>query len=108
MAKSSDLLITEREFIERLVLITGHNKDVVRDIIKAQYEFVVEELCNGIPVRVGKLGEFHIVTSLVNGGYDFNTHQAKPKKMKSRVKFYISAGVKIAVNKALNDANQNQ
>ena len=103
MAKSSDLLVTERELIHRLSIITGHNKEVVRDIIKAQYEFVVDELSSGIPVRIGNLGEFHAITRKVNGGYDFDKKQMKPGKMGTQVKFFISAGVKRAVKKAFEE-----
>ena len=92
MAK--ELLITERELIQRLALVTGHGKDVVRDVIKAQSEFVMDELKNGIPVRLGALGEICTITYKGNGGYDFDNKRMRPMKEFTRVKFKPSTTLK--------------
>ena len=90
---TKELLVSERELIHRLSLITGYGKDVVRDVIKAQTDFVLDELSNGIPVRIGNLGEFYISSRICNGGYDFAKKEVKPKKIITRVKFKCSRAV---------------
>ena len=98
MAKVKELLVTERELIERLSLITGHNKDVVRDVIKTLCEFVIDEVSNGIPVRLGSLGEFSTYICTRNGGYDFATKKMMPKKEGREVKFRCSKTIRRAVH----------
>lgn len=93
-----ELLVTERELIYRLSLITGHGPEVVRDIIKAQAEFVIDELRNGIPVRLGAIGELHVISYSGNGGYDFSTKQVRDKKEIKRIKFKVSKTLKRAIN----------
>jgi len=88
-----ELLVNERELIHRLSLITGYGKDIIRDVIKAQTDFVIDELSNGIPVRIGNLGEFYISSRVCNGGYDFAKKEVKPKKKVTRVKFKCSRAV---------------
>lgn len=102
MAKVKELLVTERELIERLSLITGHSKDVVRDVIKAQAEFVIDELSNGIPVRIGALGEFETFRSKCQGGYDQKEKKWREPKVVTRVRFKISKAVKRAVHDSEN------
>lgn len=98
MARGKDLLVTEREFIHRVSLITGHPKDVVKDIIKAQAEFITDELKNGIPVRVTGLGEFYTQTSNCFGGYDFAKKCVKPRVTVIRPKFKFSSTLKNQVH----------
>lgn len=96
MAK--ELLVTERELIYRLSLVTGHGKDIVRDVVKAYAEFVMDELKNGIPVRLGALGELELMTYNGRGGYDFKTKQKNENKEIRKVKFKISKTFKRAIN----------
>ena len=95
--KSSELLITERELVHRLSLITGHNKDVVKDVLRAQTEFVTDELKNGIPVRLTGLGEFSVMQSTRGGGYDFQKKCVKPMVTVISPKFRISEVLRNAV-----------
>ena len=93
-----ELLVTERELIYRLSLITGHGPEVVRDVIKAQTEFIMDELKNGIPVRLGALGELHVIKYSGNGGYDFENKQVRAKKEIKKIKFKVSKTFKRAIN----------
>ena len=90
MAKVKELLVSEREVIERISLITGHGKDIVRDVINAHSEFVIDEISNGIPVRIGKLGEMDIKEHHYAGGYDFAHKCMGTPSTSIVVKFYPS------------------
>jgi len=97
MANVRQLLVGEGELIDRLSLVTGHGKDVVRDILLAQAEFVIDELKNGIPVRLGKLGEFEVRECRCRGGYNFRTKKMGNPKIVSKVKFRPSVRMKRAI-----------
>lgn len=102
MARSTrtQLAITERECIERLSMLTGYNKDIVRDILNAQTEFIADELINGIPVRLGKLGEFGLRQKLCRGGFNFHTGKAGTPKLVTKIKFRPSKGIRLLVEKS--------
>ena len=102
MAKYRQLLVTEREMIERLSKITGYGKDIVRDVIKAQSDFIIDELKNGIPVRLCKLGEFSTIRRRCQGGYDFSTKEVRPPSDVTIVKFNISKRLKNEVHDSEN------
>lgn len=91
-------MVTERELVLRLALITGHNKDIVGDVLRAMNEFVMDELADGIPVRLGKLGEFSTYTSECNGGYDFKMKKLRPRITVTKVKFRCSNTLRRAVH----------
>lgn len=97
MARHKSAAILEPELIERLSQITGHDKEVVRDIIKGLTEFVTDELKNETPVRIGKLGELYTSTYMGRGGYDFRKGAINPNKLITKVKFNPSAQLKRAV-----------
>lgn len=65
--------VIESEFYERLSLISGYSKTTVRDVFKAAYELVEDELKEGTPVVVGKLGSIMRHERNVGGGYNFRT-----------------------------------
>lgn len=94
MAREKSAAILEKELIMRLSLITGHNIDVVRDVIKCLSEFVLDEIANETPVRLGTLGELYTVTYLGRGGVHFVTKESLPKKMITKVKFKPSAAMR--------------
>ena len=97
MARTKSADILESELYIRLAQVTGHSKDVVRDVIKGLSEFVMDELANETPVRIGTLGEIYATTYKGRGGYDFKTGQAKPNKVITKIKFKPSAPLKRAV-----------
>lgn len=95
------LTVLERELIQRLALITGYHPVMVRDVIKAQTEFVLDEIRNGTPVRLGNLGELFIYTTEYGNGYDFAKREKKPgKKTVNQIKFRPSAALVRAVKEA--------
>lgn len=98
MAREKSAAILEKELITRLSLITGHNRDVVRDVIKGLSEFVLDEIANETPIRLGTLGELYTVTYLGRGGVSFVTKENLPKKMITKVKFKPSASLKRVVD----------
>ena len=73
----------------------------MRDIIKAQAEFITDELKNGIPVRLPKLGEFHVQKSTRFGGYDFVKKEKKGMITVISPKFKLSEGFKNAIHEVL-------
>ena len=97
MANKKSAAVLETELYVRLAQITGHGKDVVRDVIRGLSEFVMDELANETPVRIGRLGEIYTQTYKGSGGYDFNTGKMKPEKMITRIKFRVSAPLKRAI-----------
>lgn len=97
MARTKSAAILESELYIRLAQVTGHGKDVVRDVIKGLSEFVMDELANETPVRIGTLGEIYATTYKGRGGYDFKSGQAKPNKVITKIKFKPSAPLKRAV-----------
>jgi nucleoid DNA-binding protein len=97
MARTKSAAILESELYIRLAQVTGHGKDVVRDVIKGLSEFVMDELANETPVRIGTLGEIYTNTYRGRGGYDFKTGSANPNKVITKIKFKPSAPFKRAV-----------
>ena len=97
MAREKTATVLETELYERLSKITGHGKDVVRDVLKSLHEFVIDELKNGTPVRIGPLGEITTITCRRCGGYNFKTGESKPFKMVKQVKFKPSISLKRSV-----------
>ena len=97
MARTKSAAILESELYIRLAQVTGHGKDVVRDVINGLTEFITDELTNETPVRIGKLGEIYTTTYKGRGGYNFKTGQAKPNKVITKIKFKPSAPLKRAV-----------
>lgn len=93
--------IWESELYDRLSQITGYPKIEIRDVMKALYEFVEDELTNGVPVILGKLGtiERKIVDS--NGGYDFKTGARKDKKKVARIRFTPTRPLKTAIKNSI-------
>lgn len=65
--------VTECEFYERVALISGYSKTTVRDVFNAAYELIEDELKDGTPVIVGKLGSIMRHERNVGGGYNFRT-----------------------------------
>lgn len=101
--KKIGLSIKKREVIQRLALITGYSETVVRDVIKAETEFVLDEIKCGTSVRLGNIGELTIMEREMRNGYDFNAKQVRTgTKTVSIVKFHASASMKRAV-KELNE-----
>ena len=97
MGKTKTALIVETELYTRLSLITGHGKDVVRDVIKALNELVIDELKNETPVRLGAIGEITTITCRRCGGHDFENHCMKPTKVVRCAKFKPSIKLKRAI-----------
>lgn len=92
------LSIQRREVIQRLSLITGYDVAIVRDIINAETEFVLDEIRNGTSVRIGNLGELIVSQRQLRQGYDFNKKQAiAGTKTVNMVKFHASAALKRAI-----------
>jgi len=87
------LTIHDAELYNRLSAISGHRKDVVRDVILALSEFVVDELKNDIPVSVGKLGIFSVKHYRSNGGYSFKTGQHHEIGMCHKISFKPSVSM---------------
>lgn len=102
MARTKSAAILESELYIRLAQVTGHGKDVVRDVIKGMCEFVMDELRNETPVRLGTLGEIYTKTYKGRGGFDFGSGKAKPNKFITKIKFKPSAPFRRAVE-PLND-----
>lgn len=90
--------IVETELIERLALITGYSRQTVRDVIKAQTEFVLDEIKVGTPVRIGNLGIIDIVEAKTRGGYNFKEKRMNVPKIYKKIKFKPSRALKGAVN----------
>ena len=97
MARKKSIAILESELYVRLAQVTGHGKDVVRDVIKGMCEFVMDELASGTPVRLGTLGEIYTKTYKGRGGFDFGKGKAKPNKVITKIKFKPSLPFKRAV-----------
>lgn len=95
-----ELLVTEREMIYRLSKITGYGPDIVKDVIKAEVEFIFDELKNGIPVRLGRVGQFEVRRANVYAGYNFHTKQNQGMKEMNFVKFKVSKPLKMAIREA--------
>ena len=92
------LSIQRREVIQRLSLITGYDVAIVRDIINAETEFVLDEIRNGTSVRIGNLGELIVSQRQLRQGYDFKKKQAiAGTKTVNMVKFHSSAALKRAI-----------
>lgn len=92
------LSIQRREVIQRLSLITGYDVAIVRDIINAETEFVLDEIRNGTSVRIGNLGELIVSQRQLRQGYDFKKKQAiAGTKTVNMVKFHASAALKRAI-----------
>lgn len=92
------LSIQRREVIQRLSLITGYDVAIVRDIINAETEFVLDEIRNGTSVRIGNLGELIVSQRQLRQGYDFKKKQAiAGTKAVNMVKFHASAALKKAI-----------
>lgn len=92
------LTIQRREVIQRLSLITGYDVTIVRDIINAETEFVLDEIRNGTSVRIGNLGELIVSQRQLRQGYDFKKKQAiAGTKAANMVKFHASAALKKAI-----------
>lgn len=97
MAREKSATIVESELYARLSLITGHGKDVVRDVIRALSEFVMDELKCETPVRLGSLGEITTITCRRNGGYDFAKKEKREAKMVRQAKFKPSITLRRAI-----------
>lgn len=85
------LTIHDAELYNRLSAISGHRKEVVRDVILALSEFVMDELKNDIPVSVGKLGIFSVKHYKSSGGYSFKTGVHRPIGTCHKISFKPSA-----------------
>jgi len=107
MAREKSAAILEKELIMRLSLITGHGEDVVRDVIKCLSEFVLDEIANETPIRLGTLGELYTVSYLGRGGVSFKTKESLPKKMITKIKFKPSASMKRVLD-TLNEQLSNE
>lgn len=80
--------IIEREFYDRVAMISGYTKNAVRDIFLAAYELVEDELKNGTPVVVGKFGTFSRKEISKNGGFDFHKNEViKERGVSAKIKF---------------------
>lgn len=97
MANKTRFTILPKELISRLSLITGHDPQVVRDVINALTEFTLDEVSSGTPVSIGGLGELGTMTYMCNGGYNFWKHEVIGKKMVTKIKFRPSAALKRVV-----------
>jgi nucleoid DNA-binding protein len=97
MARTKSAAILESELYTRLAQVTGHGKDVVKDVITGLTEFIIDELKNETPVKIGKMGEIYTTTYKGRGGYDFAKGQAKPNKVITKIKFKPSAPFKRAI-----------
>lgn len=76
--RPKSMAVLERELIQRLALITGYTDTIVRDVIKAQTEFVLDELRNNTPVRIGNILTIETKRNRVRAGYNFATKQNNP------------------------------
>jgi nucleoid DNA-binding protein len=93
--------VVESELIARLSVITGYNKQIIRDVIKAQTEFVLDEIKNGIPVRIGGLGDITIGIKRCNAGFHFgDMHRLDGQKDSKYIKFKASATLKRAAKES--------
>lgn len=102
--KSKAIEIVESEMIERLALITGYSRQMVRDIIKAMTEFTLDEISTGTPVRIGNLGVITTIEAKSRGGFNFKTKSMNVPKTYNRVKFKPSRALKRAVAKLSGDS----
>lgn len=93
--------IWESELYTKLSQITGYPKIEIRDVLKALYEFVEDELKAGTPVILGKLGTIERRIVGTSGGYDFQTGKMKEKKLSAKVKFTPTRPLKIAVKNSI-------
>lgn len=91
--------IIETELIDRLSAITGHNRNVVRDIIRAQTEFVLWAMENNTPVRIGNIVELEPINCTCAGGFNFATGVVNPVKQSRKVKFKPTAALRRAIGK---------
>lgn len=97
----NDKTIWESELYSRLSQITGYPKIEIRDVLKALYELVEDELKGGTPVIIGKLGTIERKIVDAAGGYDFKRGERKDKKPSARVKFTPSKPLKRSVKDSI-------
>lgn len=88
------MIVLERELYDRLSLISGYPKDVVRDVVKALSEFVMDELKNDIPVVLGQLGSISVMECNTPGGYNFHTKKKGDPHTYKKIKFSASKTLK--------------
>ena len=80
--------IIEREFYQRVAMISGYSKTVVRDVFNAAYELVEDELKSDTPVVLGRFGTMMRHERNVGGGYNFHTGEKHRGFRKvARIKF---------------------
>lgn len=96
--RPKSMTVLKRELIQRLALITGYKDTVVRDVLKALTEFVIDELHNNTPVRVGDIVTIETVKNRVRAGYDFAKKENRPgMKYIYALKFKPSSALKKAI-----------
>lgn len=92
------MTIQQRELIQRIAMITGYSETVVRDIVKAETEFVLDEIKCGTPVKIGNIGILSVKEREMRNGYDFTNRQVRDgMKIAKIIKFNASAALKRAV-----------
>lgn len=93
--KSSTII--ESELYTRLSLISGHGKDVVRDVIRSLSELVIDELAKETPIRLGKIGEISVIHAKRCGGFNFKNNKVNPTKIVRNIRFKPSVTLKRAI-----------
>lgn len=96
--RPKSLAVLEGEFIQRLSLITGYNTTIIRDVLKAQTEFVLDEVRNNTPVKIGNILTIDTHVKRARAGYDFAKKENRPgMKDVVKLKFKPTQALKKAV-----------
>lgn len=75
MRTVNPLTVNETTLVQQLSLMSGVKKQDVAETIKALGIFVMNELKDDVPVRLGRLGTFSTVTRTTRKGYNFQTKE---------------------------------
>ncbi|MEY8365750.1 HU family DNA-binding protein [Anaerovoracaceae bacterium 41-7] len=89
--------MNSRQMIERLNASTGIGLGKSKEVIKALFDIITEELAVGNDVKVNKFGTFNIKTREARVGYNIQTGESMEIPAKKKVSFKPSIGLKTLI-----------
>lgn len=89
--------MNSRDFVERLNAETGIGLGRSKEVIKAVFEIISEELALGNDVRISKFGTFQIKIREPRMGFNIQTREPMEIPEKRKVAFKPSVGLKALI-----------
>lgn len=89
--------MNSREFIERLHAETGIGLGRSKEVIKAVFNILSEEIALGNDVRINKFGTFHIKVREPRMGFNIQTREPMEIPEKRKIVFKPSESLKALI-----------